>query len=276
MVLDIDNISNRKYNCYKKNMVWENKGIVLGIMYYLINNRKKFVEDKINIIVPNGRIRRIIKEVFNDLNILDMDNGSNLNFHINIKSIDKGGLIINNLKNIKTIHTKRIYLLPYYDPDNPIIMYNYNPKYTLDIEKIRNKIDKFTNCDRGKIYGTPNFITIRCKMQTWDPYVEYRILRKHAYIYRMRIDYLYRFISSRIMDDMCIVPRVVPMPVNRPVPYPVRVPTDDTGKDVIISKLRESIEMLKKSGSISIGKYNVLLKAINDKVKVLNDFMEKN
>src|SRR5579871_3594269 len=126
--------------CNKVNFVWETKGILLGIIYYIL---KKYNYFKENIIIINDtKIRHILKFLFIDLDFSKKGEG----FHINIKNNERSDLVINNLNNLSDLHTKHIYLLPWYSKDNPIIMYKHKDEKELDVKLVKEKIKDFSKC----------------------------------------------------------------------------------------------------------------------------------
>lgn len=203
MVLDI-----LKYNfgsvqnnniCKKMELTWENKGIVLGIIYFLLK-KNNFLKNK-RIIITNKRTRKIMKYLFDDLNIKKIPYQSEDNFYINLKTSNNDDLIINNLLNFKVIRAKKVFLLPYYDEDNPIVMFLMD-KYSdgQDVEVLKNKINTFTEYERGKTYQKSLCISYNC----WDTHMEYLILKKYVRLNNyLSISRLYKFISSHIRDDIC-------------------------------------------------------------------------
>lgn len=65
MILDIYNYKISTNNCTKYNNVWESKGIILSIVYFIIIHYKKL--KNMTIVIVNKRFRKIIKCLFNHL-----------------------------------------------------------------------------------------------------------------------------------------------------------------------------------------------------------------
>ena len=85
------------------NIIWEDKGILLGIMKYILKHNKNLIDK--NIIIENKKFRTILKSLFNHYSFKKKikKNG----FEINIRNNKDNGLIINNINNLDTIHSKK-------------------------------------------------------------------------------------------------------------------------------------------------------------------------
>jgi hypothetical protein len=298
MALNIANIPDNKEECVRYDMVWENKGIVLGIVHHLMdkfeasdtNSKNK----DLNVIIKDRRIRHIIRHLFPNINVSNSEKKTLTNYNISIKNVEPGDLMINNLNNIDKINSDKVILLPYYHPDNPCIMYEYDQNKSLDMKVMRKKVNKFTKCDRGKEHCVKdNFITIRCDSKTWDPCFEHKVLRKYfkAYYTFKDIIKLYDYISTKIMDDMCLLPEKVRVPVHIPYEVPVEVPVhvgvpykvevevpvkdEEAEKKTqdIIRNLRHNISVLRVDGT-NDELYNNLIIALNNKIDALNRVAE--
>ena len=117
------------YNPNLKNIIWLERGIKVIIIYFIIKyyNSIKYKY----IIIENKNYRKFCRKMFPeltfkrfDLNNIDYDN----NFYFNIKNqIIKRGIIIDELHNYYNtyIPTKKIYLIPWFDINEPIICYKY-------------------------------------------------------------------------------------------------------------------------------------------------------
>ncbi len=278
MSLSVDDLEITNKNCQSHNIVWENKGIVLGILNFLVDNYQNIKKKRI--IINHRKTRYLIRKLFPKLSIIKK--GKKDDFWINIRTIvkPKYGLVINHIDNLDKINAKEVYLIPYYDPDNPIIMYIHSGKNVLKRDKIETKIKKFTECERGKEYGTSNYITRMCKIQTWDPYMEYEILVKYLRgNYRgITLETLYEYISKHIMDDMCLVPKIerVAVPINIPIKI-----TKEVTKEVPVEIIKEVIkevpvikEVIKEVPHGSAEHFEELVDAMADKLAVLNDMYD--
>lgn len=282
MSLHIDNNNTNDIKCKIKNIIWENKGIVLSIIRLLLNNYE-LIKNK-TIIIDNKKMRKIIRKLFKKLSVEKIQNNeNNIDEHylvFNIKNNIKNGVIINNLKNLNSINAKKVILLPFFDPDNPIVMYVHNEKYNIDMDEIKKMINDFNGCDRGKKYGKKNYITSKCNLRTWDVYAEYKILVEYKNKYGASIDYLYDYISKNIMDDMCYENKVVVVPIKVPVKVPVYVPYKVTEQadcslyENNIKQLLKEIEQLKFVKPNNCQDYIKLMEIFTKKFEVLNDIIK--
>jgi hypothetical protein len=138
LLLYIYNMNNI-YDYYKKHAVWEDKGILLGLIYYFTINYIELIDKFISI--NNNFIRKILYKFFPKLTI--SNNLDKNEFIINIKSLcNNQDICINNVFNFpKNIECSYIYILPWCNYDNPLILVdNKNKKYNYDTTFIFNKI----------------------------------------------------------------------------------------------------------------------------------------
>jgi hypothetical protein len=188
------------------NLIWEEKGITIGIINFLLNNIKKIK----NIYIEDDFYYKIIKYLFpvlkthNKLN----DNPKKHDINIIIKSTNikniNNCLIINNINNVNEIKTKKKYfnLLPWFNCHNPVVMFKYNKKEKeININKLKKKIHKFNKKRLNNIiYTTLPMQTYKCNFVNWDMYVEFFVLKKYSLFFNLSIDqisdYLYRKINS--------------------------------------------------------------------------------
>ena len=122
---------NTYLNCNTVNIIWTDRGIKLAIMYviYFYYNKIKHK----NIIIFNKNFRNFAKLLFPKLLIfkkVSNTNNNNKNFYFNIRYIiKKQDIFIDYIKNYdNTIFTKKINLIPWYDINDPLIIYFYNKK----------------------------------------------------------------------------------------------------------------------------------------------------
>ena len=144
--MDINNYNISKNKCNKKNNTYsinESKGILIGLILYITKYFSKLIKLKIKI--NSMRYQRDLEYLFPKLNFVNIKS----NFDICIKTNLLGDLNITNLELINKIKTNKIYLLPYYDNENPLIMYRINGSSSdvkQDLLKIKTKINKIDNC----------------------------------------------------------------------------------------------------------------------------------
>lgn len=200
------------------NIIWENKGIVLGIISYLIENHALF---KNNIIViRNTKFNNVISNLFPDMKIVHNGDG----FHINIKNQNKNGLIINNLQNLSIVHASNVKFLPWFDIDNPIIMYLYDKKKVYDKDLLADDIYQFNENTRFKAIRSNDpqyqeFINQHCGINIWDTQFEFNILSSYIKYYPGNLFEINQFIDNQLGGLRCEKPIQIPIliPINVPV-----------------------------------------------------------
>lgn len=148
-------------NCKVINIVWIDRGMLISIIYYIVK-LYDYLLDK-NIIIDNKRYRDVLRKLFFDLKIKKFKKHKNNNFYFNIrKIIKKQDIIIDYLHNYENkIPTKQFKYIPWYDLNDPVIIFKYSKKY------ISNKYSFYLPiCHRGNYFG-----------HIWDAYVEFNILK---------------------------------------------------------------------------------------------------
>ena len=136
-------------NCKLVNTVWIEKGIIITILYYLIKNYDLLL-NKI-IIIDNVRYRILLKSLFPKFIFSEFTKNNKKNFYFNIrKIIKKQDVIIDYINNYENfINTKKIRLVPWFDMNDILISYIYDPKEKLYIDKYINFIINFNKCRRS-------------------------------------------------------------------------------------------------------------------------------
>jgi len=218
--------------CNKVNCVWEDKGIILGIIYY-ISKHEPSIDD--TYIIKNKKYRNILRKLFFNYKFKKHGEG----YVINIKNNVRNDLIINNINNLTEINAKYIYLLPWFDNENPIIMYKFNKNKNINVDDLKKEIKEFSRCDRGKKY-THSIIN-----NIWDSYTEYTILQHYIVSNKnnsfRNIEELYDFISTNLITSICyqnnmLIPYFIEKQINYPVPYFVPCKNKEFVKNDIIIK----------------------------------------
>lgn len=98
----------------------------------------------------NNRIESLMKKYYPHLVF------SKYGLKINIKSKERSGIVINYLDNLKKVNAKKVYLIPRTNEDNPLIMFKWNKKYTVNKSKIRKKVQKMPQ----QQYTVPTVLTV--------------------------------------------------------------------------------------------------------------------
>jgi len=156
--------------CKLVNIVWIDRCIKLAIIFNIIKYYKKLLYK--NIIIDNREYRKFSKIMFPELtfkkfNKLKINN--NKNFYFNIKqTLIKKDIFIDYINNyISNIPTKKMYYIPWYDINDPIITFKYSKKNKLNYSDENDKIINFSKCLRGS------------NNKLWDSNMEYFILNNY-------------------------------------------------------------------------------------------------
>ena len=175
------------YNeCKIINIVWIERGILITIIYYIL---KKYIMllNKI-IIIDNIKYCKFLKIIFPKLKFNIFNKHNDNNFYFNIRKIIRNqDIIIDYLANYsKIINTKKISLLPWYDMNDPIIIYQFNSKNKIKIKKYKYFIINFSQCKRGNYYN-----------KIWDAFIESTILYKYVKFNKnINFHYLFNMINN--------------------------------------------------------------------------------
>jgi len=164
----MNNIIN--YNHKLINIIWNDRGIKITLIYNILKYYNK-IKNK-NIIINNKDYRLFAKIMFPELifkkfNYRDINYKDN--YYFNIKEIlIKKGIFIDYIHEYigKKIPTKNIFLIPWFDINDPIISFRYSKTHHLNFNNEYNKIIYFGNFIRNKL---------------WDNNIENSILRKYIY-----------------------------------------------------------------------------------------------
>jgi len=166
--------------------IWEEKGIIIGLFSHIIKNHH--ILKKYTIIINNDLYGSIIKLFFKQLKFKKHINLTQKNpYFINIKNLTVNlphpTLYINNINNFQVINNDKITLLPWYDKDNPIIMFIYDLQLSGNIQEITEDITYFEKHIRFNKYDSPGKTKTNCVIDCWDTYYEQKILNKFINLY---------------------------------------------------------------------------------------------
>lgn len=246
------------------NIIWENKGIILGIISYLIEYREQFKNNII--IIQNTKFNTIISNLFPDIKIMDSGSG----FKINIKNQKNHGLIINNLQNLSTINAKKVRVLPWFDKDNPIVMYVHTKKKIYDKNLFEDDLNIFNKDIRFNprqpiepLYA--EFIGQHCGLNIWDTYTEYDILLSYVQYYPNNIFEINQYIDNELGGLRCEKPVFISVPIKVPVKIPVNVPIKVPVEVPVKIPIKESYQYNNINKSIDI---------ITDIIRRINKILE--
>jgi hypothetical protein len=138
-------------NSYNSNPVLSNepKGVLLGIILFVCRHLTKMSKlviqiNLFNYVQPLAKLFVNIKWIGpNDTTKPDFTIciGSNILGDLNINMIDS---IYSDNQTNKYFNAKKIYLLPFYNPDNPLIMWAKNKTKEQSVQKLKTQIIKFS------------------------------------------------------------------------------------------------------------------------------------
>lgn len=230
-------------------IIIEDRGIIIGIMHYILKNRDMLRDE--NILIADKRIRKIIKYLFPDMKV---HKSRNTGFKINIRNQNYSDLVINNVKNIGIINAKKVRYLLWFNKDNPMIMYEHDKKYKKTQDEVLYKFRK-------------KYRKIGCDNGVWNVRQDNRVLIRYLVVYvglfRSVVE-LSNYIACYINNGINCEPVVVSVPYE--VPYAVY---KDRYVPVIVEGKCEKVE---KKGEVVL---DGLLGALTNKFEILSKYMEK-
>jgi len=115
----------------------EPKGILLGIILYITTHLKKL--DGYTIQINLSKYKDPLAKLFEHIKWSD----SNADFNICIQTQLLGDLNIRSIGLVDKLYANKVHLLPWSDPDNPIVMFGISKDKKQDVKKIKSKISKY-------------------------------------------------------------------------------------------------------------------------------------
>ena len=154
--------------CKLVNIIWVDRGILLRIIYYILLLYDKLT--KLKIIIDNSKYIDFLKTIFPKLKFYKYTKHTKRNFYFNIrKIIKKQDIIIDYLSNYdEYISTLKLRLIPWYDMNDPLIIYHYNKEYKMYINNYAKLVTEFSSCNRANFGG-----------YIWDLVIENKILNNY-------------------------------------------------------------------------------------------------
>jgi hypothetical protein len=226
--------------CKMINIVWIERGILLTLIYLIIK-KYNFLKKK-KIIINNNRYIILLKLFFPDLKFSVFKKHKSKNFYFNIRNIiKKQDIIIDYINNYNDIiNTKKISLIPWFDLNDILILYNYDKNEQLYIKKYVKFIKNFSYYKRCNYHN-----------MLWDIYVENYIFKKYNKFNKninIYINYFNNFIKSNYTNTVIEIPKIYY--INRFIT-----------QNKLNTKIIENEDKL-----------NELIDLINDKINILKDF----
>jgi len=201
------------------NLIHENMGIILGIIRY-ITTHYDALKHKI-IVIAHSHIRNVVKKLFAHI-IFKKKSKNKDRFTINIHNNIMNDLVICYVNSLLEIHaTHEPFLLPWYDPNNPIILFQSGKK-SFNVKKIKKNISKFSLKRLNWHVNDDDFIVYsrkyHCFTPVWDVYIEYKILNMIKQYFN--VDNIYgivSFVKHEMNFDPCGKVKYVDVPVHIPI-----------------------------------------------------------
>lgn len=248
MSINIKDIKN-KDKCIKNDIsnISENKGILLALLYFILKKYKHLINLKIKINL--SKYQKILKLLFSDLKFTSSDKDT---FNININTKEQGNLNITYINFLEEIKANKIYIVPWFDGDNPLIMFMKSKKIQ-NINEVNKKIVDWHNCSRTqplalglehmrvpedkhrdwsktpseRLRNAKHFYPIDIpynKFNNYDEFIENNILNKYItfnnkWSYNDLITYINTSLSNQI-----IIKKTIEKKIQVPVPTPYLVP----------------------------------------------------
>jgi len=178
-------------DCKIINIVWPDRGILLSIIVYIIKFYDNLLE-KI-IIIDNKRYRKFLRKLFTEFKFSKFVQHDEKNFYFNIRTIiKKQDVIIDYLANYETyINASTLSFVPWYDMNDPLIIYKYNQDKKLLASVYKKFIKKFSLCRRGNYNGYP-----------WDAVLETYILNMYKkYMKKQNINHLLHLLNKTLESE---------------------------------------------------------------------------
>jgi hypothetical protein len=213
-------------NCKLINIVWIDRGIILTILTYIL----KYYELLHNkIIIINIKFYRLFfKILFPKLKFKKYKKHSSNNFYFNIRTIiKKQNIIIDYLSNYnKYVKTTKINLVPWYDLNDPLIVYEYNKNKKIKLKKFISFIDKFSLCKRANYFN----------QHIWDTVIENKIIQNYnKKLNNTNQKYLFDFINKYLNKYIFLTNNPQIYYIEKPI-YKDKIIEKPIYKDKIIEK----------------------------------------
>jgi len=277
-------------NCRIINIVWIERGILFAIFAYILKNYNKLI-NKI-IIIDNKNYRKFFSIIFSKLKFKKYKYENSDNFYFNIRRIiKKQDVIIDYISNYKKyINTKKIKLIPWYDLNDPLILYKYNEHKKLKIKKYKLFFKKFSLCRRADYNGT-----------IWDSYIENKIML--SYIKKnpnIKFIFLLNFINTFIKSNYTNttnnitqireypkiyyqqVDKIIDRPVEKIIEKIIDRPVEKIVEKIIDRPVEKIVEKIinkpieKNYTSVEIdneNNINELINLLNNKISLINNLI---
>lgn len=230
--------------CSPINIVWIERGIILILVEYISSNLL-YLKNK-TIVLENNKYRNFLQSVFSKLKFTEKSNSKNSVYFNVRKIIKKQNLVIDYLNNYNnTIPGTNVLLVPYFDYNDPLILYIYNSKTSTPVKNVFNQLQQ-TYCYRANFRGT-----------NWDLFRERQVLNTFSKInknihwkklFYLINTYFKKYQQERIVNKYHFIP----------------VPIKDKSKKKIIINDDTNPKV-----------FNEFIQLINNQLDSMNELMEQ-
>jgi len=227
-------------------VIWIERGILFTCINIIERNYIVLFNKKI--IINNNKIRYILTKLFPELHFDKFTIHNKKNFYINIRQIAYNqDYIIDYLKNYEdVIKSKHINLIPWYDTNDPMIVYKYDKKINYEVNFINAFVNNFS------VYIRSNF-----KNDVWDVYFENKILHNYAELTGNNIYSVLNYINKKLSNYISYY-KAPPFIIN----------------NVIKEEIKPNINIIKNKCSEhekEINNLKNIIEIINTKIKKINE-----
>lgn len=255
-------MNNLLNNCKIVNIVWIDRGIILSIIYFILKYYDELI-DKI-IIISEDMYRIFIKSLFSKLKIEDYKNHKSNNFYFNIKKIIKNqDIVIDFVKNYKqTINTSKIYLVPWYNMNDPLIAFRIENKFLKKIDKYTTFIDNFSKCSRANYLNNIWDVLMEHKIMTlYNKFNPTDLLMNQINIFNQFIQKNYQYLTYPLIQ----YPKIY---------YQNIIQKESPEINIIVNKVEEKYkDTINKMKIDNDQKMNDLIDILNNKIKLINNLI---
>jgi hypothetical protein len=272
------------HNNYNKpnynELIWEEKGMILGVIKFLTQNIHKYSE----INIDNKLFYKVIKFLFPQVKINKSynDNDKSLNIYVKRNNVKNNGLIINNLDNLDEIKTKKKYfsLLPWFNYENPIVMFKFDEKQkNHDIDDLYKKIKKVHKKRmRYMDIGNVPLDGYKCKFVFWDILYEYKILNKYCEKFDGSPSILYKLLNKYFNNFNCseITNNIIYLSVPQPYQVYMSNGIKQQSNSILLTKQKTQHNNSNQPKNIDPNqpKNNKFLALMNRKMHTMNTLLQ--
>lgn len=255
-------------SCKLVNVVWIERGILLVMIHCVLKRYTKLLNRII--IIDNDRYREFMKILFPSHNFQKYsptNKSDPNNFYFNVrKIIQMQDIIIDYVSNLdQIVYTKKIDLVPWYDMNDMLVYYKFDPNVTLNVSETVLNLKFFSKCTRGNFKGN-----------MWDIHTETNILTAYASTVKSKkISVILQSINKFLLDEYTdtSVKTNTNNFIQRPQIYyiPTAPIVSAQNKPAKPDNSKELSDTIKKMEIHNEEILNGLIELISNKLKLLND-----